>query len=157
MAGDEESYTVFKEVFDPVIESRHKFPANAKHKTALNPDLLIGGILDDKYIRSSRIRTGRSIRGFGLPPHCTRAERRDIEEIISSALAGLTDEFKGIFSFFSRLTPVCNLGTYYPLMGMKPEMEQQLIDDHFLFDKPGAPLHISCRVSRDWPDGRHVT
>lgn len=30
---------------------------------------------------SSRVRTGRSIRGFCLPPHCSRGERRAIEKL----------------------------------------------------------------------------
>lgn len=30
---------------------------------------------------SSRVRTGRSIKGYSLPPHCSRGERRAIEKL----------------------------------------------------------------------------
>lgn len=40
-----------------------------------------GDDLDPNYVLSSRVRTGRSIRGFCLPPHCSRGERRTIENL----------------------------------------------------------------------------
>lgn len=40
-----------------------------------------GDDLDANYVLSSRVRTGRSIRGFCLPPHCSRGERRAIEKL----------------------------------------------------------------------------
>lgn len=40
--------------------------------------------LDDKYVLSSRVRTGRSIKGICLPPVCTRAERRKVSGRSSS-------------------------------------------------------------------------
>lgn len=111
VAGDEESYEVFKELFDPIIEDRHGgYKPSDEHKTDLNPDNLQvrsgraagrrggraggrsrrrsptlgpqgGDDLDPKYVLSSRVRTGRSIRGFCLPPHCSRGERRAIEKL----------------------------------------------------------------------------
>lgn len=41
-----------------------------------------GDDLDPNYVLSSRVRTGRSIRGFCLPPHCSRGERRAIEKLV---------------------------------------------------------------------------
>jgi len=40
-----------------------------------------GDDLDSNYVLSSRVRTGRSIRGFCLPPHCSRGERRAVEKL----------------------------------------------------------------------------
>ena len=87
VAGDEESYEVFKDFFDIVIDKRHGgYAPDAKHKTDLEWEKLQGGEekaddFDPKYILSCRVRTGRSIRGICLPPHCTRAERRAVEKI----------------------------------------------------------------------------
>jgi creatine kinase len=90
VAGDEESYDTFADLFDPIIEERHNgFKKNDKHKTDLDSSKIKGGKFDEKYVLSSRVRTGRSIRGFSLPPHCTRAERREVEGIVSDALDGL--------------------------------------------------------------------
>lgn len=38
-------------------------------------------MFDENYVLSSRVRTGRSIRGLSLPPGCTRAERREVEKV----------------------------------------------------------------------------
>ena len=143
MAGDEESYTVFDELFDPIIEARmNGYTKDMKHKTDLDPNNLVGGDdLDPKYVLSARVRTGRSIRGISLPPHCTRAERRAVESIVSKALGTLDGEFSG---------------KYYPLATMTEEEQDQLINDHFLFDKPVSPLLTSSGMARDWPDARGI-
>ena len=122
VAGDEESYDVFSEFMDPVIENRHGgYTKDKMHKTDMNPDNLKGGQLDSNYVLSCRVRTGRSIRGFCLPPHCNRGERRAVEKIATDALAKLDGEFEG---------------KYYPLSKMTEAEQEQLIEDHFLFDKP---------------------
>jgi len=142
VAGDEESYEVFADLLDPIIEGRHNgFGKDAKHKTDLNPDNLKGGVFDEKYVLSSRVRTGRSIKGIALPPHCTRGERRAVEKIAVDALAGLEGEFKG---------------KYFPLSKMTDAEQDQLINDHFLFDKPVSPLLTCAGMARDWPDARGI-
>ena len=45
------------------------------------------GEFDERYVLSSRVRTGRSIRGFSLPPSCTRAERREVEKVLVMTIA----------------------------------------------------------------------
>lgn len=40
-----------------------------------------GDDLDPNYVFSSRVRTGRSIKGYSLPPHCSRGERRAVEKL----------------------------------------------------------------------------
>ena len=47
-------------------------------------------------------------------------------------------------------------GKYYALKNMTEAEQQQLIDDHFLFDKPVSPLLLSAGMGRDWPDGRGI-
>lgn len=163
VAGDEETYDVFKELMDPVIEARHNgYKPTDKHKTDLNPanlkvlrekhyktivkgqrrratvavvvlslsdprhlgqgDIPLaewfsaqgyypedwgskparalcalphsgpitcawssppqgGDNLDPNYVLSSRVRTGRSVRGYCLPPFCSRGERRAVEKL----------------------------------------------------------------------------
>ncbi|TMS12022.1 Creatine kinase B-type [Larimichthys crocea] len=143
VAGDEETYEVFKDLLDPVIEDRHGgYKPSDKHKTDLNSENLQGGDdLDPNYVLSSRVRTGRSIRGFCLPPHCSRGERRAIENLSIESLDLLDGDLKG---------------KYYALKNMTEEEQQQLIDDHFLFDKPVSPLLLASGMARDWPDGRGI-
>ncbi|NXX22616.1 KCRM kinase, partial [Podargus strigoides] len=47
-------------------------------------------------------------------------------------------------------------GRYYPLKAMTEKEQQQLIDDHFLFDKPVSPLLLASGMARDWPDARGI-
>jgi len=132
VAGDEESYETFSELLDPVIEARHGgYTKDKKHKTDLNPAHIKGGQLDEKYVLSCRVRTGRSIRGFCLPPHCNRAERRAVEKITVDALNKLSGDYKG---------------KYYPLNKMTDAEQDQLINDHFLFDKPVSLIYLCKKI-----------
>ncbi|XP_043087584.1 creatine kinase, mitochondrial 2a (sarcomeric) [Puntigrus tetrazona] len=143
VAGDEESYEVFAEIFDPVIKDRHNGydPRTMKHPTDLDSSKIHSGMFDENYVLSSRVRTGRSIRGLSLPPACSRSERREVERVTVQALAGL----KGDLS-----------GRYYSLTEMTEKEQQRLIDDHFLFDKPVSPLLTCAFMARDWPDARGI-
>jgi len=143
VAGDEESYEVFAELFDPIIKDRHGGydPKTMTHPTDLDSSKIKNGVFDSKYVLSSRVRTGRSIRGLSLPPACSRAERREVERVVVTALGGLKGDLAG---------------QYYSLEGMTEKEQQQLIDDHFLFDKPVSPLLTSAFMARDWPDARGI-
>ena len=92
----QESYSVFSPLFGPVIQLRHGYKPHSRHPTDLNPDKLVGGDnLDPEYVLSCRIRTGRSIRTYCLPPYCTRAERHAVEKIVTDAAATLDGPLKG--------------------------------------------------------------
>ena len=56
-------------------------------------------------------------------------------------VSGLEGEFKG---------------KYYPLSKMTDAEQDQLINDHFLFDKPVSPLLTCAGMARDWPDARGI-
>merc|ERR1712198_718025 len=91
--GDEHSYEVFKPFFDNVIKEIHNFgPTDVHPKPDLDHTKLIGGEFDPAYVKSRRIRCGRSVRGLCLPPAMSRAERAVVENVVSDALGGLTDD-----------------------------------------------------------------
>uniref|UniRef100_A0A8C7WGS2 creatine kinase n=1 Tax=Oncorhynchus mykiss TaxID=8022 RepID=A0A8C7WGS2_ONCMY len=116
VAGDEESYEIFKDLLDPIISDRHSgYKPTDKHKTDLNFENL----------KVVRVCTGRSIKEYTLPPHNSRGERRAVEKLSVEVLNTLDGEFKG---------------KYYPLNKMTDAEQEQLIADHFLFDKPVSPL-----------------
>ncbi|XP_049326147.1 creatine kinase S-type, mitochondrial isoform X2 [Astyanax mexicanus] len=143
VAGDEESYEVFADLFNPVIKDRHNGydPTTMRHPTDLDSSKLTSGMFDERYVLSSRVRTGRSIRGLSLPPACTRSERREVERVVVQALSGLKGDLAG---------------KYYSLTDMTDKEQQQLIDEHFLFDKPVSPLLTASGMARDWPDARGI-
>ena len=96
VAGDEDSYETFAEFFDEIIDKRHNgYAKDAKHKTDLYDNLTMDAPFDPEYVFSVRVRTGRSIRGYALPPWCSRAERRKVEQISCEALNRFDGDLKG--------------------------------------------------------------
>merc|ERR1719158_2789970 len=99
-----------------------------------------GNINDDVPVKSTRIRVGRSIAGFGLSPGITKEQRLEMEGLMKSAFAKLEDDLAG---------------EYFPLTGMDEAVRQQLVDDHFLF-MSGDPNLKVAGMERDWPEGRGI-
>ncbi|XP_032870956.1 creatine kinase U-type, mitochondrial-like isoform X1 [Amblyraja radiata] len=143
VAGDEESYEVFADIFDPVIMERHNGydPRTMRQAKDLDASKIRNGQFDEEYVLSSRVRTSRSIRGLSMLPACTRAERREVERVTVEALAGLKGDLAG---------------RYYSLSNMTDKEQQQLIDDHFMFEKSMNPFMLSTSMLRDWPDARGI-
>lgn len=145
-APDAESYTMFKDLFDPVIEEYH----NGFKPTDTQPAMDLGegkvAELTDldpegKYIVSTRIRCGRSLAGYPFNPCLTEANYKNMEARVKATLESMPDaELKG---------------TYYPLTGMSKEIQDQLIADHFLF-KEGDRFLQAANASRYWPTGRGI-
>lgn len=65
--------------------------------------------------------------GYPFNPCLTEAQYKEMEEKVSSTLSGLEGELKGQF---------------YPLTGMTKEVQQKLIDDHFLFKEGDRFLQV---------------
>merc|ERR1719460_679010 len=153
-AGDEESYEVFKELFDPVIDIRHGgYKPDAKHPTDLDVSKLSTTAIDPtgKYVISTRVRTGRSIRGLRLPPCCAKSERREGERVMAKALLGLDGELKGDYY------PLAYSDSYIPKPGgMTMEEETQMREEHFLFQEPDSTLLLASGMGRQWPDARGI-
>jgi len=151
VAGDEDSYTVFKDLFDIVIEKRNGgYKPNAVHTTDMSIEKISKTKIDPdgKYVLTTRCRTGRSVRGLPLPPACTFEQRRETERVIVKGLQKMSGELKG---------------TYYPLNGsysmpgaMDHKMEEKLRKNGNLFQEPDSTLLLSSGCGRHWPDARGI-
>merc|ERR1719440_1567076 len=154
VACDEESYEVFKELFDPVISARHGgYGADAKQPTNLDLEKLSSTDIDPdlKYVLTTRVRTGRSVRGFKLPPVISFEDRRKLEALSVKALMAMGVDLKG---------------EYFPLNGsrsyadkpngMSVEKEEELRKCGNLFQEPDSTLLLASGMGRHWPDGRGV-
>jgi len=142
-APDAEAYTVFAEIFDPMIEDYHGgFGKDAKHPPRDFGDVSSFVNVDPTgdYVVSTRVRCGRSMEGYPFNPCLTEAQYKEMEEKVSSTLSGLEGDLKGKF---------------YPLTGMDKAVQQQLIDDHFLF-KEGDRFLQAANACRFWPAGRGI-
>jgi len=139
-AGDWDSYKDFAEVFDPLIQEYHGISADAVHTSDMDVTKIQGNIDPTAPVKSTRIRVGRNIDGFGLSPGITKDQRLNVENLMKKAFANLEGDLAG---------------TYYPLTGMAEVVRQQLVDDHFLFVSGDKNL-ITAGMERDWPEGRGI-
>ena len=153
-AGDEESYQLFGELFDPIIQKRHgisiPYPL---HQREIDITQLSVKTLDTtgKYVLTSRVRTCRSIRGYRLPPTITFKERRSLEQVIVRALLNLTGNLTG--DYF----PIHGSRSYESKPGgMTIEKELELRSCGNLFQEPDSTLMLSSGCGRHWPDARGI-
>ncbi len=142
MAGDHESYTLFKPFFDPIIAEYHGFSPGGKHVTDLDSGRL-SSVEDldpnSEYILSTRIRVARSISGFPFPSAQTRSSRRHVEHLAKTC--------------FDTLPNYGLNGQYISLNSMDNEENDDLIQRHILFDNPDE-WAVTAGLGRDWPDAR---
>lgn len=132
-APDAEAYTTFADLFDPIIEDYHSgFKKTDKHPAKDFGDNSVFGDLDPtgEFVVSTRVRCGRSMEGYPFNPCLTEAQYAEMEQKVSTTLAGMEGELKGKF---------------FPLTGMDKATQQQLIDDHFLF-KEGLYMELVMTI-----------
>jgi len=106
---------------------------------------------EGKYVLTTRVRTGRSVKGFRLPPTIGFEERRRLEALVVKALLNMKGDLKG---------------DYFPLhgshsYGKKPDgmteaKEEELRKMGNLFQEPDSTLLLASGMARHWPDGRGV-
>jgi len=151
VAGDEDCFTTFKDLFDIVVGQRNgNYAPDAKHSTDMDVSKLSKTKIDPdgKYVLTTRCRTGRSVRGLPLPPACSFEQRRETERVVVKGLNRLTGELAG---------------KYYPLNGSKSmegamdtEKEEKLRKNGNLFQEPDSTLLLSSGCGRHWPDARGI-
>merc|ERR1712086_66742 len=78
-AGDWDSYKVFADVFDPLIQEYHGIAADAVHTSDMDVGKIQGNIDPTAPVHSTRIRVGRSIDGFGLSPGITKVRELELK------------------------------------------------------------------------------
>merc|ERR1711970_201949 len=88
-AGDWDSYKVFADVFDPIIQEYHGISADSVHTSDMDVGKINGNIVEGAPVHSTRIRVGRSIDGFGLSPGITKDQRLGVENLMKKAFANL--------------------------------------------------------------------
>lgn len=157
VACDEDSYDVFRELFDPIIQIRHGgyMPApGAMHATDLGIDRVSETCIDPLgcHVLSVRVHSSRSLRGFRFPPVCDRDELCQVEGTLTRALLGIRDaELRG--DYF----PLSGSTSYLPKpTGMSPAEEESLRVQHVLFQRPDSPVLLSSGFGRHWPEARGI-
>jgi len=154
VACDEESYTVFKDLFEPIISDRHNgYGIDDKQPTDMDISKISDTDIDPfgKYVLTTRVRTGRSVRGFKLPPVIGFEERRKLEAAVVEALLGMEGDLKG--DYF----PLHGSRSYAAKpTGMDHATEESLRSCGNLFQEPDSTLLLASGMGRHWPDGRGI-
>ncbi|MBU1342987.1 MAG: arginine kinase [Proteobacteria bacterium] len=139
-AGDAQSYQTFSKIFDPIISDYHGFKKGQKHASDITElDL---AVIDPqkKYIKSTRIRVARNLKGFCFPAHILLPHRRELEKKIKNALSQL----KGDLS-----------GNYFPFESLDEKQFQQLKTEPLCFEK-GDRFQDAAGINSDFPKCRGV-
>ncbi|MCF6247583.1 MAG: phosphagen kinase [Desulfobacula sp.] len=100
-AGDEDSYKKFNPVLDPIILDYHK---NTNHRVGsdFKPLALPDPDPAGQYIRSTRIRLARNLKGYSFPCNLSLNERQKVEDKIINALDCLPGDLKGAYASFEQ-------------------------------------------------------
>lgn len=137
-AGDEESYSLFAALLNPIIKEYHGSAGphpNSDFSASSLPELSSAA---EGRIVSTRIRVGRNLSGFPLGPGISREQRLDVEALIKHALQAL---------------PVGLQGHYHSLGAMDEELQEDLLARHLLYKSEDRFL-ASANLMRDWPEAR---
>lgn len=103
-AGDAESYTLFSDIFSPVIEEYHGYSKEMVHSPHFSPVALVDPDPEKKYIHSTRVRVARNIEKFTFTSHIGLEERRRLEREVVHALESLPQSLAGTYHSFERET-----------------------------------------------------
>lgn len=143
-AADADAYEVFAEIFNPIIEAYHSYPADQDHPVGDgwegDDSQLVDLDPDRQYITSTRIRCARSLEDFPLNTSMSESHYLDLMKKVTDVLATLTDDLKG---------------TFYPLDGMDPALQEKMIQDHQLFKSDDEHLRDAGAL-KFWPKGRGI-
>lgn len=137
-----ESYTTFAELFDKIIADYHGLtdlkphPAPCYGNGCDFPDL----DPEQKFIVSTRVRCGRTLKGFPFNPKMSRCNYLKVQEKVVDALRNLCCEHKG---------------KYFPLFEMDDCCQKKLVREHILF-KSGDVYLQDANALNSWPMGRGV-
>ncbi|XP_012691450.2 zgc:172076 [Clupea harengus] len=137
LAGDAQSYILFCDFFDRIIDAYHDYKITSSQESDFNCGNLKGGdVLDAAYAVDCEVRVARCVEDFCFPMHCSRAERRKLLSLAEKALTKLSEEFPG------------------KLYSME-ELSQDAGGKGLAMMTP-TPAMVKIGVARDWPDARAV-
>ena len=137
-APDPDCYDKFPEMFWPVISDYHKVDASSIQSVHDFGDPKHLPELDKKYtdfIVSSRIRVGRTLKGFPMGPKLTRETREEIENLMVESFRELNEDL---------------YGDYLGLTELSYEERDNLINSHYLYADADDKYLGSAGGYNDW-------
>jgi len=141
-APDPDSYQVFKKLFYPVIRDYHKIKTKNIQQPLSDWDDKFHslGNFNQTYVKSTRIRIARNIRGFPFNSKMTKSDYLSLEKLVQPVLESLTGELSG---------------SYRSLLEMTPVDHEKLVSEHLMFGECDQYL-LDAGACAHWPYGRGV-
>lgn len=146
-AGDEESYELFKDLFNPIIASYHNYDPTGKAQASdLDASKLTftnaQKTLFNEYVVSSSMRASRNISGFSMPAGTSTNERASVETAMKTILSGMSGSFSG---------------TYRSLSTFSEDETKDLLEKGLFFQIPASNhLLTGAGAARAWPTSRGI-
>jgi len=141
---DVESYTVYKDILDPIIRDYHGLKGKLMHPASnWGKDGDIGSFHNDRdegKVISTRIRIARSVKGFPLNSKMTRNDYIKLEKYAKEAFHYFTEDLAG---------------SYYSLEEMSKDKHNELVTEHFMFGECDRYLKDGG-ACQHWPTGRGI-
>ena len=130
-APDRQSYAVFSELFEPILEDfRAPELTHRSDLACLNPAAVV----------STRIRLARNLAGHLFPAGMSRSERLTVEEKITHACRKLVPDFEG---------------TITQLKDIPAQQLDAMVSSQLAFG-PEDKYMAAAGIHADWPHGRSV-
>jgi arginine kinase len=143
-APDPECYDTFSDIFHPVIADYHKVDvATLKSVHDLGDAANLVDLPQDyqEQIVSTRVRVGRTVKGFPMAGKLNRDQRVELENRIREAVNRLEGDLAG---------------TYKSLTEMSYAERDALIEEHILYNDADDKYLRAAGGYDDWPIGRGV-
>ena len=140
-APDVESYTVFRQLFDPVVRDYHQVKGRLQHPQSEWEDKSgsIGKFKGD-YVKSTRIRIARNLEGYPLNSKMSKDDYLMLEKEMRDVLETLTGDLAG---------------SYLSLSEMAPVDQEKLVSAHLMFRECDQYLRDGG-ACQHWPHGRGI-
>ena len=140
-AGDKESYTLFSEIFTPIIREYHGLgETSSRHIQKMGVQTLPPLDPDGKFIKSIRVRVARSLAHLPFSNHIPKAQRLGVERQAVEAASTLPPGLSGTYTRFSDLS--------------QGELDA-LVVQKLAFPK-GDRFQEAAGMNRDFPTGRGI-
>ncbi len=144
-ASNAESYGIFKDFFDTVIEKYHNInldKLNQEFDTNPNNLNIPDNFITKNKVISTRVRLMRNLSNFNFPSKMSLEERSHSEKLIVEALNKLNGKLKG---------------KYYRLNKLTEEQKMMLKTEHLLFQDLTTDKYLkSAGIANDYPIGRGI-
>uniref|UniRef100_A0A914BY08 arginine kinase n=1 Tax=Acrobeloides nanus TaxID=290746 RepID=A0A914BY08_9BILA len=167
-ASDPDAYMVFSELYDKIIYDLHGYKPDQTHPKSYFGDHEIYDKTntrqslppldpENKYIKSTRIRCARMLKGYPFNSLMTESHYMDIENKLKERIRSMQEDWFHSNSEMMKNPDMVEIldGDYYHLSNMQLEVYEQLVKDRIIFRDDCRFLKASNGI-RFWPNGRGV-